>query len=424
MQFLTRTTALVIGVPLLFSGVIQAAESDASRETTPVKAMMGYDAQHTGYVPLSGPRTEPDFFIQSPTGFAKAVFDMAPSIDGMGNLYSDIGSSWRADEEGRSGGAIAFDVHGKERWRCIFPELQYGLSVPAIGVGGQIVMGFRDGLVRSFHPGDGELAWAYPTGSALIAAPLIDAQGDIYISTLGKGGIYKLDGSTGAPIWTLPFESGSGASPALSQDGKTVYAGWAEHEPGLYALDAATGELKWKWAPAGEFYFDWCSPVVGHDGTIYQQSEKNGTLYALEDGGEAARLKWSYVPAGEVGDSPRTVATDGEAIFIGASGTDPSFTALTLDGKLKWQYGFLSKVEMANIIVNDDTVYFPVVVPDGGAGWIYALDKHDGRQLWRKKVTHDDADVGGVSLGKDGILYAGTSGTVAHPYQGVLVALK
>lgn len=419
-----RTALLTIGTVLAFSLVPGIAGANEKPKNKPLKAMMGYDAQHTSYVRRPGPMTEPEVVYQARTGFAKAVFDMAPSIDGEGNLYSDLGSSWRAAEEGRTGGTIAFDAQGKERWRRTFPNNQYGLSVPAITDAGLVVMGFRDGMVRAFNSLDGELAWEFATDSAVIAAPVLDVCGDVYISTMGTGGVHKLDGQTGALEWLLPFNGGSGASPALSRDGKTVYAGWAEQNPGLYAVDAATGKLKWKWAPEGEFYFDWCSPVVGKGKTIYQQNERDGTLYAIEDRGTAAQLKWSYTPAGEIKDASRTVATDGKSIFLGATGMHPYFTALSLDGKVKWQYGFLGKVEMANIVVNDKAVYFPIVVPDGGAGWVYALDKKNGRQLWRKKLTHDDSDVGGVTLGNDGVLYAGTSGTDEHPSEGVLVALK
>jgi len=426
------TKALVISVAVAVSGTSRAAEPEyrpapdgADSKLGHVKAMLSYDAQHTGYVRRPGPRTEPGVLFQAPTGFEKAVFDMAPAIDAAGNLVSDIGSSWRAAEVGRTGGAIAFDSQGKELWRRIYPNLQYGLSVPALTGAGQAIMGFRDGWVRAFQLRDGSLLWDFHVGAgAVISAPVVDARGDVYFSSLGQGGVYKLDGRRGALRWNCPFPSGSGASPALSHDEETVYAGWAEVEAGLYAFDAATGEKRWKWAPDGAFFFDWCSPVVGHDGTIYQQNEENGMLFALEDTGTEARLKWSYTPAGTLNDAPRTPATDGKYVYLGASGVNPSFTALTLSGEVHWQYELKGKVEMAGIVVNDDAVYFPVVVPDGGAGWVYALDKKNGRELWRKKVTHDDSDVGGVTLGLSGILYAGTSGTVEHPYEGVLVALK
>lgn len=416
--------ALAICAVATICADIAGAESGGASDKAPLKAMLGYDAQHTGFVPRPGPLTEPEILFQTPTGFDRAIFDMAPSMDGDGGLYSDIGSSWRAPEEGRTGGVIAFDAEGKERWRRTFPHNKYGLSVPALTGTGRVVMGFRDGVVRAFQRADGTVAWEFATGSAIIAAPLVDPSGDIYISTMGEGGIYKLRDETGALAWRLPKTAGSGGSPALSRDGRTVYAGWAEQDPGLYALDAATGSVKWKWVPEGEFYFDWCSPVVGLDGTIYQQNERDGTLFALKDGGDSAALLWSHTPDGEIRDASRHVAIDGTAIFIGATGNNPRFTALSLEGEVLWRHEIPGKAEVANIVVNDQAIYFPVVVPDGGAGWLHALDKKDGRQLWRKKITHDDSDVGGVTLGENGVLYAGTSGTVEHPFQAVLVALK
>lgn len=388
--------------------------------------MLAGDAQHTGYVNAKGPRELPKVIWQATTGFDRAIFDMAPVIDAEGNLYSDIGSSWRAPEEGRTGGAISFDKNGKERWRKILPDMQYGLSVPALLDNNHIVMGFRDGAVRAFACKNGDLGWERQLGKTMIiAAPVVDEKGGIYISTLGPGGIFKFDGNTGELLWNKAFASGSGASPALSHDEKTIYAGWAEHSTGLYALDAETGEEKWKWAPEGEeVFFDWCSPMIGKDGTIYQQSEKNGRLYAIADDGARARLKWSYTPGGQINDTPRNAATDGELIYVGSSGTDPQIAALTPEGAAKWTHTIEGRAEMANILVTVDAIYFPIVVPDGGAGWIHALDKRTGKELWRKKMTHDDSDAGGVALGKDGVLYVGTSGTEEHKYEGVLVAMK
>ncbi|MCC6796262.1 MAG: PQQ-like beta-propeller repeat protein [Candidatus Hydrogenedentes bacterium] len=408
------------GCVALFAIMLWIASAIADHRT-----MLAGDAQHTGYVKAKGPRELPQVIWQATTGFDRAIFDMAPVIDVEGNIYSDIGSSWRAPEEGRTGGAISFSATGKERWRNILPKGQYGLSVPAVA-GGRVYMGFRDGVVRALDGASGKVAWEHALpATSIIAAPAIDAKHNIYITTLGQGGIFKFDGNTGEVLWNKAFGSGSGASPALSHDEKTVYAGWAEHSTGLYALDAETGAEKWKWAPEGEeVFFDWCSPMIGKDGTIYQQSEKNGRLYAIADEGTRARLKWSYTPGGNINDTPRTTATDGESIYVGSSGTDPQIAALTPDGAAKWTHTIEGRAEMANILVTEDAIYFPIVVPDGGAGWIHALDKKTGKELWRKKMTHDDSDAGGVALGKDGVLYVGTSGTDEHKYEGVLVAMK
>lgn len=415
-----RVSTTVV-ISLLASALAEVAYADAAL----ANAMFGGNAQRTGYAPFPGPMQEPEIVWQGATGFKNTVFDMAPTIDADGNLYSDIGSSWRAPEVGRTGGAISFDRNGNERWRKIFPNVHYGLSVPAMLHSERMAMGFRDGVVRAFACDSGSVIREHDTGEAMIiSAPVVDRRSELYISTLGKGGVYKLDGKSGKPAWRCEFQDGSGAAPALSHDEKTVYVGWNEYEPGLYALDAETGGVKWKWDPEGEFYFDWCSPVVGRDGTVYQQNEKDGALFALDDRGTSAHMKWTYIPGGELDDAPRTPATDGTTLFLGASGIDPQFTALATDGRVLWTREFPGKVEMANIVVNDAAVYFPVTVPDGGAGWIYALDKRDGRELWRKKVTHDDSDAGGVTLGANGVLYVGTSGTEKHPHEGVLVAMK
>jgi len=96
---------------------------------------------------------------------------------------------------------------------------------------------------------------------------------------------------------SLHYRSGI-TSPAVGPDG-TIYVG---HCDGLYALDPATGKVKWGVGMSEVV----SSPAVGKDGTIYVGS-MDGQLRAIApDGSE----KWSVKTKGQVNSSP-AIGADG-----------------------------------------------------------------------------------------------------------------
>ena len=64
------------------------------------------------------------------------------------------------------------------------------------------------------------------------------------------------------------------AAPAIGADG-TVYYGSGDHN--VYALDGATGGLKWSF-PTGADTLS--SPAIGADGTVYIAGN-DGKVYAI-----------------------------------------------------------------------------------------------------------------------------------------------
>ena len=195
-------------------------------------------------------------------------------------------------------------------------------------------------------------------------APVLDASptvvgGRVYIGT-GSGQFYALAESTGALSWHRQLDTEpSGSCPARGITATaavlpdpvtttpTVYASGARY---LYALDAATGALRWQTrigpaqASAPDSYYNWSSPtVVG--GHIYLGLSSNcdkplirGGAVEIDQHTGAVLHTWHSVPAGSVGGSvwSSLAATSGDSDIWLSTGNecDPAVDACPAGNKI------------------------------------------------------------------------------------------
>ncbi|MGB5813391.1 MAG: PQQ-binding-like beta-propeller repeat protein [Polyangiales bacterium] len=116
--------------------------------------------------------------------------------------------------------------------------------------------------------------------------------GRLYITAAGKspdtGVLYGIDitDDTLSIAFEAPMGGGSGTSPAISQDGNSVYA--VDEWGRMISIDAHTGRRNWQSEQGGGGS---ASPSVGADETIYTPFQDRITAYA-QDG--AVRWQRSY----------------------------------------------------------------------------------------------------------------------------------
>jgi outer membrane protein assembly factor BamB len=223
--------------------------------------------------------------------------------------------------------------------------------------------------------------------------------------------------------WKLELPAG----PLTESDGVLYFAGW----DGAHALDAVTGQERWKYAPPDGVSV--IEPPVIANGTVYVLSLKN--LYAID--AETGHEKWHY-PLRFKGRYP-TVVDD--IVLVQNQGTLEALEALT--GEQLWEYRVKSSSVSSPITVSDDTMYFatrandrvlmravdlqtrteqwrfpvgvgvigaPVLVDGtlyfGGLDQnVYALDATTGVEKWRFETGHW---VGGSPALADGVVYIGS----------------
>jgi len=139
------------------------------------------------------------------------------------------------------GEVIALDPKTrKTRWRR-----QYTGSIYSTPVYGKGIVAFStlDGRIHGLDARTGHEKWSLPTGEPGISEGLTNGD-TLYIGTGSH--FYKILLGSGRLLWKNSSAEGQlQARPVLSPTGKEiVFGAWDRH---LYCLDAASGELRWKW---------------------------------------------------------------------------------------------------------------------------------------------------------------------------------
>jgi len=233
--------------------------------------------------------------------------------------------------------------------------------------------------------------WTFHAQGELISSPAVDGT-TLYVGSTG-GLLYAVDRETGAEKWKFDAKSRIASSPAVA--GAIVYFG--AYDGNFYAVDAASGKLKWKFTTGGERRFAakhlhgtqpaaetmpdpfdcyLSSPVVWN-GAVYFGSG-DGNVYALDAG--TGEVKWKFKTGDVVHASP--AIADG-VVFIGS--WDSYFYALdAATGAEKWRFKTGEDAEIHNQVgiqssaaVVDGVVYFGC-----RDSHLYAVDAQTGEKKW------------------------------------------
>ncbi|MBN9664017.1 MAG: PQQ-binding-like beta-propeller repeat protein [Acidobacteria bacterium] len=228
--------------------------------------------------------------------------------------------------------------------------------------------------------------WSYKLGGRQHCTP---ALGDgLLVSGLNVyQDLFALDAETGKPRWT--FRTGNVASPPTIAKG-LVYFGSGdvrELDRGLFlAVDLKTGQERWR-LTTGKIESK--SPLVVDD-LVYLASE-NLTLYALD--AHSGRVAWKFafaLPHYLVIGHTAPAYADGTLYFGGSGlkldGTGTFAALFALDartGALKWQFSPRSRPNVRS----DDRLQDMVAVSGGvvygkSDNYLFAVDAGTGRQRW------------------------------------------
>ncbi len=185
----------------------------------------------------------------------QAAADLEPSGD-----FEVTDRDWptyRGNHDRSSSSRVPVVKSVVEKWRYR-PDLAH-TPTPAVSAGGLTLVAGFDGKTRAIDSKTGTLRWQFKTPSTIRMSPTV-ADGRVFVGS-GDGHVYSLDASTGRMLWryraapverliqvygalssTWPVNSG-----VLVEDGVAYCAaGIIDHDGTyVYALDAATGELRW-----------------------------------------------------------------------------------------------------------------------------------------------------------------------------------
>lgn len=261
-----------------------------------------------------------------------------------------------------------------------------------------------------------KIKWQFHTKGQVLSSPAV-ADGALYIGSSDHY-LYELDAATGALRWKFKTDGRITSSPAVSAG--LVYFG--SFDSNFYAVDAASGQLKWKFRSSGErrfaashlhgaepaaeimpdpFDFYLSSPSISNGIVFFGSGDSN--VYALDTA--TGSLKWKFKTGDVVHASP---AISNGTLFVGS--WDSYFYALdAATGKEKWRFKTGEDAKIHNQVgiqssaaVADGVVYFGC-----RDSKLYAVDAASGKQLW--SFDNKGSWVIASPAVKDGKVYFATS---------------
>lgn len=245
-------------------------------------------------------------------------------------------------------------------------------STPAIG-SGIVYFSSDDHYVYAVVASSGKERWEYfladeatqalAKGYGEIRSSPAVANGTLFIGSLfPDNALYALDAGTGALKWRYQAGGTIRSSPAV--DSGIVYFGSDDHY--LYALDTATSALLWRFKTGGAVR---SSPRVAN-GVVYVGSD-DGCIYALD--ADSGALKWTYHTGGLIESTP--AVADG-LVFVGSF--DHAVYALdAATGRVVWVY------QTGNQVQSSAAVDYGKVFIGSDDHCLYALDEVTGLPRWR-----------------------------------------
>ena len=222
--------------------------------STPQYGGFGYDLQNTFNIPYPTQNLVQLWTIEIAT-HTQSI----PTIGNDGTIY--IGSS--------DSYLYALNPNGFLKWKYLTGGDIY--SSPSIGIDGTIYTGSDDYNLYALYS-DGTLKWKFLTIGLMRSSPKLGTDGTIYV--MGDYILYAIN-LDGTLKWSVGLDDTSYATPAISLDGKTIYASGGGY---MYAINSKDGKIIWQYNGGSV----WISPLVGSDGTVYAGC--NGGIYAFTGG--------------------------------------------------------------------------------------------------------------------------------------------
>lgn len=142
-------------------------------------------------------------------------------------------------------------------------------------IGDVVIFSSQDGYTYALHAATGGPLWKTYTGPSA-TAPLIDEPHRWIYMASEDGILTALEITRGAPLWQFDANAPILTTPALSQDGKTVFAGSEAVQ--AFALNASDGSLRWRTPLQGQSLADRYPVVSGN--TVFYRSQP---LYFFHD---------------------------------------------------------------------------------------------------------------------------------------------
>lgn len=264
---------------------------------------------------------------------------------------------------------------------------------------GIVYVGSEDGCLYAIEEQTRKAHWKFKTGGAVHSSPAI-FNNTVYIGSF-DGYYYAINAKTGSLKWKFKTggEHWSGekgflgmkpadmymedlwdfflSSPVINPDKKNPSVFFGSSDGNVYALNAFTGKLKWKFKTDGSIH---CSPVL-YKNSLYIGSW-DANLYAIDI--ETGKERWLFKTGKQTGFKgiESTVAIANGMVYFGAR--DPFLFALNAEtGKLIWKYDAAYSWIISSATVANNVIY----VGTSDTFLLVALDAKTGQELFEFKAN-------------------------------------
>jgi eukaryotic-like serine/threonine-protein kinase len=334
---------------------------------------------------------------------------------------------------------------GKTLWK-IHPG-KFGATTPPIVAHGQVYFGTGDKTLFAVDARTGRVSWQLALPLSTLT-PITIAGSRLYASCY-DGKVYAIDVNTKNILWNYAVENAKNGRPGYGSGmilSATVVANdivyFSDNNGRLYAVDANTGSLKWKF----ETQFSYIIPTVAVKDNVVYVTNNEGYLHALD--AQTGTEKWRYslgarqtitspvisgnrayfvtkdgylhavdIASGQpvwayqykqdscqsIGVFPQSVGVYGDQIYL--SGTcDSVLEVVGFGGQLLHTFTAGEWVESPASFASGLLFLGSYARAQGNAGFLYAVDPQTLQLVWKYSP---DAQVGIVTppVIADGIIY-------------------
>ena len=359
------------------------------RELLPVRDTVAYDADG---LPSNYRFMRYSDNVEYPQ--VKVLWSLEEDANIVSGFATDGKMAWYATAAGK---VVCRNLRDSQQiWARQLPGKIY--ATPALS-SNILVVPCTDGTIYAFDAASGEDKWKCVTTQAIVASPTI------FKKTVYVGGADEhfraLRLKDGKVLWSWPGVRGFCDGAPYVDKYQALFTTWNNR---LFSVDPVSGTTQWAWAPKGSAFFSpgSCTPIkvgdrvfiVRPDRRTYCFNTWTGEMLFVVDGGRE-----SFV----LDDDKQTIyvkSMDGKAFAFDATipiaqvngviaanspskgSGDPGVPVLGFD-KAKWYVdsGMGRDIGSSALAVCGNLLLLP-----SDKGVIHALDKRDGRALWKHRV--------------------------------------
>ena len=298
------------------------------------------------------------------------------------------------------------------------PFISAQKSTPVVK-NGVVFYGAEDRTFRAVQAATGALVWSYKCGrttngkSILSAAAIGD---DTVFFGSYDGRVQALDIQTGQPRWVQQVCDSVGSSPAVASSIGKLFIGLEFSEQadkgGIAALDITTGDLLWKKKFSA---YTHATPLYIHEHNQVVIGGNEGLLYAFD--ATSGELQWKFETIGGAryvaggfgqGDIKLAPVYDLETDQIGFSSMDGYVYVLERNtGKLVFTTTPSHSDTTVPVGIWGQPLFTATSIIYGGLDkLIYSFDKKTGKLLW---CTETQGRIFASPVARDGFVYLGSN---------------